>query len=119
VPTPPQPTQESEEELSQPVVNLKPKQINLHLPSATPGHGYDPLDYVLYEKQEKITVSTINKNKSAENMAKQTTPAQTRQKTKMKATSPMTLKKAKTEIYYDTTRGAWTRSSASQITEPS
>ena len=98
-------TQESDEELSQPVVSLHRPTINQHLQNIRPDSPYTPLDYVTYEKPDEITPTKIDKSKTAENLAKQTTPATTRQQTKIKHTPPTTLKKIKQEIYYDPRKG--------------
>jgi hypothetical protein len=84
-------TQESDEELSQCIVNLKKpyRDANHHLPTAKPPNPIQPLEHVLFDPLAEDSTPRVNKEKSAENQAKETTPAMTR---KAKKEFPTTLK---------------------------
>ena len=88
---------ETEEELSQPVVNLK-RDVNKHLPTQKPLYPIQPLEPVTYDPLPQSNTPKVNKQNSAENLAKNNTPIMTRKK---KKTYPTTIKQTKAQIYYD------------------
>jgi len=75
-------TEQSDQDLSQCMVNLKIKpNINKHLEKPTAPFPFQPLEYVQYDPiLAKQATPRVNKDKSAENQAKKTTPAMTRKK---------------------------------------